>query len=148
MLQSTGWLNVGEKCRVCGSILVGDTFRSTVQQRVFRINHHFDCNSQGVIYLITCGKCSKQYVGSTITTFCLRFNNHKSSINWFSKGQRGLSGQHLYEHFFEEGHSGLNDFRAQIIDVTDVNKPTERESFWIEKLNTYVPLGLNLREEY
>ena len=22
--------------------------------------------------------------------------------------------------FFEEGHSGLNDFRAQIIDVTDV----------------------------
>ena len=43
---------------------------------------------------------------------------------------------------------GLNDFRAQIIDVTDVNKPTERESFWIEKLNTYVPLGLNLREEH
>jgi hypothetical protein len=28
------------------------------------------------------------------------------------------------------------------------NKPTERESFWIEKLNAYVPLGLNLREEY
>ena len=111
---------------------------SSVQQRVFCINHHFDCNSQGVIYLITCGKCSKQYVRSTITTFRLRFNNHKSSINRFSKGQRGLSGQHLYEHFFEEGHSGLNDFRAQIIDVTDVNKPTERESFWIEKLNTYV----------
>ena len=49
---------------------------------------------------------------------------------------------------FLKGHSGLNDFRVQIIDVTDVNKPTERESFWIEKLNTYVPLGLNLREEY
>jgi hypothetical protein len=51
-------------------------------------------------------------------------------------------------HFFEEGHSGLNDFIAQIIDIADVNKPTERESFWIVKLNTYVPLGLNLREEY
>ena len=101
-----------------------------------------------MIYLITCGKCSKQYARSTITTFCLRFNNHKSSINRFSKGQRGLSGQHLHEHFFEEGHLGLNDFRAQIIHVTDVNKPTERESFWIEKMNTYVPLGLNFREEY
>ena len=44
----------GGECRVCESIVVGDTFRSTVQQRVFRINHHFDCNSQGVIYLITC----------------------------------------------------------------------------------------------
>ena len=138
----------GKKCRVCESIVVGNTCRSTVQQRVFCINHHFDCNSQGVIYLITCGKCSKQYVGSTITTFRLRFNNHKSSINRFSKGQRGLSGQHLYEHFFEEGHSGPYVFRAQIIDVADVNKPTERESFWIEKLNTYVPLGLNLRKEY
>ena len=135
-----------KKCRVCESIVVGDTFRSIVQQRVFRINHHFDCNSQGVIYLITCGKCSKQYVGNT--TFRLRFNNHKSSINRFSKGQRGLSDQHLYGHFFEEGYSGLNDFRAQIIDVTGVNKPTERERFWIEKLNTYLPLGLNLREEY
>ena len=54
----------------------------------------------------------------------------------------------LYEHFHLRSHSSLNDFRAQIIDITDVNKPTERESFWIEKLNTYVPLGLNLREEY
>ena len=34
--------------------------------------------------------------------------------------------------FFEEGHSGLNDFRAQIIDVTDVNQPTERESFGLK----------------
>jgi hypothetical protein len=36
-------------------------------------------------------------------------------INRFSKGQRGLCGQHLYEHFFEEGHSGLKDFKAQLL---------------------------------
>ena len=36
---------------------------------------------------------------------------------------------------------------TQVIDVTDVNNPTERESFWIEKLNTYIPMGLNVREE-
>ena len=36
----------------------------------------------------------------------------------------------------------LNDFRAQIIDVTDVDKPTERESFWIEKLNTIGNVGV------
>jgi hypothetical protein len=39
------------------------------------------------------------------------------------------------------------DFLVQVIDVTDVNNPNERESFWIEKLNSYVPRGLNLREE-
>ena len=54
---------------------------------------------------------------------------------------------YIYAHFWEEGHSGLSDFLVQVIDVTDVNNPTERESFWIEKLNSYVPRGLNLREE-
>jgi hypothetical protein len=100
----------GGGCKVCDSIVVRDTFESTVQRRTFHINHLFDCNSQRVVYLITCGKCSKQYVGNTVTSFRFRFNNHKSSLNRFSKGQRGLCGQHLYEHFFEEGHSGFNDF--------------------------------------
>jgi hypothetical protein len=85
----------GGECKVCDSIVVADTFQSTVQRRTFHINHHFGCNSQGVVYLITCGKCSKQYVGNTVTSFRLRFNNHKSSLNRFSKGQRGLCGQHL-----------------------------------------------------
>jgi hypothetical protein len=62
-----------------------------------------------------------------VTSFRFRFNNHKRSLNRFSKGQRGSCGQHLYKHFFEEGRSGLN-----------VNKPTERGRFWIEKLNTYM----------
>ena len=39
---------------------------------------------------------------------------HKSSLNRFSKGQRGLCGQHLYEHFFEEGHSGLDLQRGKV----------------------------------
>ena len=46
-----------------------------------------------------------------------------------------------------KGHSGIKDFSVQVIDVTDVNNPTERESFWIEKLKTYIPMGLNVREE-
>jgi hypothetical protein len=53
----------------------------------------------------------------------------------------------LYEHFFGEGHSGLSDVRVQIIDSTDVIKPTEREIYWIEKIKCYCPLGLNMREE-
>ena len=39
---------------------------------------HLDCNSENVIYLITCKKCKKQYVGSCITRFCTRFNNYRS----------------------------------------------------------------------
>ena len=31
-----------------------------------------------VVYLITCKKCEKQYVGSCIITFRTRFNNYGS----------------------------------------------------------------------
>ena len=40
-----------------------------IEKRSFHINHSFDCDSQAVVYLITCKRCGKQYVGSTITPF-------------------------------------------------------------------------------
>ena len=49
--------------------------------------------------------------------------------------------------FFEEGHSGLKYYLAQVIDVTDLNNLMERQSFRIEKLKSYVLVGLNVREE-
>ena len=137
----------GKRCKVCDSIVVGNTFKSSVCGRTFRSNHHFNCDSLGVVYLITCMKCDKQYVGSTVTAFRKRFNNHKSSLIRYGKGQKEICGKHLYSHFYTEGHSGIKDFSVQVIDVTDVNNPTERESFWIEKLKTYIPMGLNVREE-
>ena len=68
-------------------------------------------------------------MGSTVTPFRLRFNNHKNSLDRFGRGQREICGQHLYAHFFEEGHSGLRDFLAQVIDVTNLNNPSERGEF-------------------
>ena len=40
------------------------------------INYQLDCNSNNVVYLLTCKVCGLQYVGSTSTKFRLRFNNH------------------------------------------------------------------------
>ena len=58
-----------------------------------------------------------------------------------------MGGQKLYAHFYMECHEGLMDLKIQVIDVTDVSRPNERESLWIEKLNTYCPRGLNIRGE-
>ena len=41
---------------------------------------------------------------------------------------------------------GLEDVIVTIIDQTDVSKPVEREGFWVYKLNSLVPHGLNLNE--
>ena len=134
------------RCKVCKFVETGSIFMGNVEKRSFHINHSFDCDSQGVVYLITCKRCCKQYVGSTITPFRLRFNNHKSSLRRYERGQRGICGEHLYAHFLEDEHIGLEDLSVKIIDVADVRDPTAREGFWIEKLKCYAPLGQNVIE--
>ena len=67
------------RCKVWKFVETGFVFVGNVEKRSFYINHSFDCDSQGVVYLITRKRCGKQYVGSTTTPFRLRFHNHKSS---------------------------------------------------------------------
>ena len=96
---------------------------------MYYMNFSFDCDSARVIYLLTCKRRSKIYVGGTVTSFRKRFNNHKRSLKWFGKGQRGISGEYLYAHFHEEAHKGIEDIQVKIIDRTDVNDPTCREGY-------------------
>ena len=50
----------------------------------------------------------------------------------------------LYQHFYKEGHKGLEDMRVQIIDwVKGEKELREKEGQWIYKLGTIVPNGLN-----
>ena len=81
------------------------------------------------MYLVTCKKCGWQYVGNTVTSFRLRFNNHKSSMMRYCKEKRGMGGQKLYAHFYTEGHEGLMDLEIQVIDVTDVSRPMNGKVF-------------------
>ena len=132
------------RCQICNFVEEGSTLCRN--GRTFHINYLFDCDSAGVIYLIICKKCSKIYVGSTITSFRRRFNNHKSSVKRYGNGQRGIPGEHLYAHFCEGGHEGIKDMLVKIVDKTDVSDPTKREGFWAYKLDSFVPKGLNLMD--
>ena len=55
------------RCKVCDVVETDLTFVGSVEKWSFHINHAFDCDSCGVIYLITCKKCGKQYECSLIT---------------------------------------------------------------------------------
>ena len=66
----------------------------------------------------------------------------EEKCNRFGDGNRGICGEHLYGHFFNEGRHGIDEVQVQIIDVTDVARPTVRESYWIDKLNCLALLGL------
>ena len=106
-------------CQICNLVEEGSSFGDGRRHRYY-VNYRFDCDSAGVIFLLTCKRCSKIYVRSTVTSFRKRFNNHKSILKRFGKGQRGIAGEHLYTHFYEEGHKGIEDIQVKIIDRTDV----------------------------
>ena len=56
------------------------------------------CQTTNCLYLITCSKDGKQYVGETGRTVAKRFSEHKGSIH-----QAGTS-KPVGEHFQEAGH--------------------------------------------
>ena len=84
VLDRRGMKKCGKlRCKICAFVEEGCKFENG--NRKFRINYSFDCDSEGVVYLILCKQCKKKYVGSTITSFRKRFNNHKSSIIRYGK---------------------------------------------------------------
>ena len=91
------------RCQICNFVEEGESFTDSLGNRKYVINYEFDCDSIGVVYLIKCKRCSRQYIGSTINTFMIRFNNHKSSLNRYGRGQRNIPGEHLYSHFLKMG---------------------------------------------
>ena len=79
-----------KSCEICHILHQGDTFKSLNTGTQYNINFSFNCNSRNVVYLLTCKICEKRYVGCTITKFRSRFNQYKSNINLYGKGQRGF----------------------------------------------------------
>ena len=74
------------RCQVCRYMSEGSSFKCIVLGREYDINCDFNCNSSGVVYLLGCKVCGKQYIGSTFTSFRARFSNYRSSSRKFSNG--------------------------------------------------------------
>ena len=58
---------------------------------------------------------------------------HKNSMRKYEQGVRKTAAEHLYAHFLAQG---LCDVRFIIINKTNVDIPTQREAFWVYKLDT------------
>ena len=124
-------------CVTCHHLNCDNYFRSTVSKKTYPIRQSFSCTSSNLIYLITCLKCKKQYVGYTVTQLHDRINRHRSTI---------LTDQTRYFsiHFNFEDHS-LRHISVQAIDSASTLVELKRlERFWILTLETYVPKGLNV----
>ena len=73
------------KCVTCKSMKFSQkNFRSNVTHKTYNVifanKDLMDCGSENIIYLITCTRCSIQYVGETVNELRFIMNAHRQSI--------------------------------------------------------------------
>lgn len=98
-------------------------------------------SSRNCIYLITCKKCGKRYVGETSTSIYTRINAHRYNI----RTQKKVKG-HVTSHFVKHGVQNRVTGLEHGASWTKRDR-LKREWAWIRRLGTQFPRGLNIRRE-
>ena len=133
--------------RCCKQVKETKIFTSNVTNQEYKIFHKTNCRSRFVIYLMECRKCKIQYVGKTKTAFNERLNKHRSDTVHPSPTTIPAD-----LHFTSNQHNFDNDAKFTIIEEIKGQSKTpeekdqillKRENFWINKLRTLKPNGLN-----
>jgi uncharacterized protein (UPF0297 family) len=133
-----------KRCKLDEFLPNQNTFTSFQNKSKFQLQSNLDCDSENVIYLISCKLCQKQYVGETKCPLRWRATRHLSDI-------RLEEDTHVSEHFNLPDHLVLRDFEIMPIEqppLSDTAEETDkqrklRESFWIKELETQWPRGIN-----
>ena len=90
---------------------------------------------------MSCGKCGKQYVGETKGPLNIRMNGHRD--DWRHKR---FDRSPTAEHFCLQGHDFLSHTSVCCLESNsewEDNARKSRESYWIRRLNTLNPSGIN-----
>ena len=133
------------RCSHCKNIIHTDVFTSNCTPNTFNLRFSTDCTSQNVIYLIECKRCNMQYVGQTNQKVSKRMNSHRFDINNYDCESYASN---VASPFNSDSHS-IADFSFLPIDV--VNDEMTRlckETYWIHKLDTLYPKGMNSKLLY
>ena len=118
-----------------------DSFTSSTYHAYFQFNDTLNCRTKNVIYLITCIKCRKQYIGETGRCLAERLTDHRSCIK-----NKKLTP--VAVHFSKPDHIIERDLKAISIEkIEDGAESTyvrkERELSWWTRMGTRFPYGLN-----
>ena len=121
------------------------SFHSQQNGRIFTIFHQVNCKSDFVLYLLEYKKCHIQYVGKAETDFNLRLNNHRKDV---CKADAIPASRHfaMKSHVFNRNASFIiikQIRKSNLSRETKKNLLKQRQNFWILKLETLKPEGLN-----
>ena len=111
--------------------------------KTFDLPKHVTCELNNVIYLITCTKCQKQYVGETCRALSLRMYEHKHTV------QKNGQDTPVSRHFKSDGHNhkhmqfSVQKWCTPKFDGTKTSKRRRIDLSWIFKLHSLAPIGIN-----
>ena len=146
------------QCKLCPQFYASTTFTSSATKKTYKVKNFnkkkkLTCNTNNLVYLVTCDNCSCQYVGETNQQLNERFNDHRNRI----KDPNKVSKSTLLVDHFNYGLCKGKNFKVQIIET--IQKPGKysngkmnvetaglrrnREKFWMKELRTVFPYGLN-----
>ena len=126
------------KCSICKVIREINTIK--IENDTYKFNEKINCKTTNIVYGVICLKCKElKYVGETGTTVYERMQNHLSTIRRNHETTIAI-------HFNGKDHD-IKDF--SIICIEQIKNNNQhlrkiRESFWIKKLRTMQPRGLNM----
>lgn len=134
-------------CLTCNKADISPSIKGNYNSSPIETNAQSDqytpfCKVSHVIYAITCGRCGLQYVGQTSRKLHIRINEHRSSFRTDTKNQTYFS-----NHFCNS--DCCDNYVINILETCDAARENintfllEREHYWITKLKTQFPFGLN-----
>lgn len=149
--RKANWLNFkgnykcGKKgCNYCSHIKKGKQVQSCTNGKVFNIASFIICNTQFIIYVITCDICQIQYVGRTTRRLRDRLYDHLYDIekdrltnvakHWIFAHQKDVTSLHI---------QGIEKIVTPTRGGDRFQLLCKRKVYWIFSLNTRIPLGLN-----
>ena len=140
----------GIQCKTCEFLTPCHNFFGYNEELIHPITSELTCSSRNIIYLITCQLCFDQYVGETENSLRERWAKHRTDIK-YGKFTNSVA-KHL-----DKYHS--KDYRFDVLTIIPIEQipiganhtcskaqREVREQFWIDKLKTFSPFGMN--EDY
>ncbi|XP_039261676.2 uncharacterized protein LOC120337843 [Styela clava] len=140
--KNPGFFKCGRKsCSTCQYSEERKIATNKQKTAEIRIRQKVTCNSENVIYLISCKKCGMQYIGETGRHLKYRITEHIRSIKTQNKDLV------VGAHFSQPGHS-LKDLSVIGIEKLfhDHIYRKNKESHYIHLFGTHEPQGMNIKE--
>ncbi len=135
-------------CNHCPKLNKSGRITSLSNGRTYKIPSHVTCQSNNLIYALTCNICHIQYVGQTKNRIMDRFNSHKTDIR---NHNDTTVARHMTFHNASPNDPPITISILHYIGAkSSSSKAAEMrdrwERIWMARLWTYIPEGLNIQD--